>query len=47
MLRLVLSVIDRRSKGSPWERRGGVNWEIRIDICILLYVKQITNENLL
>lgn len=25
VLRLVLSVIDRRSKGSPWERRGGMN----------------------
>ena len=47
VLRLVLSVIDRRSKGSPWERRGGMNWETGIDICTLLYVKQITNENLL
>ena len=25
----------------------GVNWEIGIDIYILLYIKQITNKNLL
>ena len=29
------------------EGRGGMNWEIGIDIYTLLYVKQITNENLL
>ena len=27
--------------------RLGINWEIGIDICILLYKKQMTNENLL
>ena len=25
----------------------GINWEIRIDIYTLLYIKQITNKNLL
>ena len=25
--------------------RGGVNWEIKIDIYTLLYIKQITNED--
>ena len=29
------------------ERRGGINWEIGIDIYILLYIKQITNMDLL
>ena len=24
---------------------GGINWEIGIDICTLLYIKEITNEN--
>ena len=26
---------------------GGINWEIGIDIYALLYIKQITNKNLL
>ena len=26
---------------------GGINWEIGIDIYILLYIKQITNKDLL
>ena len=30
-----------------WGKEGGRNWEIRIDIYTLLFVKQITNENLL
>ena len=31
------------------ERRGGMNWEIGTDIytILMLYIKQITNENLL
>ena len=29
------------------EKRGEVNWEIGIDIYILLYIKQTTNKNLL
>ena len=29
------------------ERRGGINWEIGIDIYTLLYITQITNKNLL
>ena len=29
-----------------WEREG-INWEIGIDIYTLLYIKQITNKNLL
>ena len=28
-------------------RRGGMNWEIGVDIYILLCIKQITSENLL
>ena len=28
-------------------RGGGINWEIGIDIYTLLYIKQITNKNLL
>ena len=27
--------------------RGGINWEIGIDIYTLLYIKYITNKNLL
>ena len=26
---------------------GGINWEIQIDVYTLLYIKQITNQNLL
>ena len=26
---------------------GGINWEIGIDLYMLLYIKQITNKNLL
>ena len=29
------------------KRRGGMNWEIGIDIYTLLCTKEITNENLL
>ena len=29
------------------KRKGGINWEIGTDICTLLYIKQITNKNLL
>ena len=28
-------------------RQGGINWEIGIDIYTRLYIKQITNQNLL
>ena len=28
-------------------RRGGINWEIKIDIYTLLYIKWIINKNLL
>ena len=27
--------------------RGGVNWEIEIDVYTLLYIKQVTNKDLL
>ena len=30
-----------------WERGGGINWEIGTDIYTLLYIKQITNKDLL
>ena len=26
-------------------RRGGINWEIKIDIYTLLYIKWMTNKN--
>ena len=29
------------------KRGGGINWEIGIDIYTLLYIKQITNKDLL
>ena len=29
------------------ESQGEINWEIRIDIYTLLYIKQITNKDLL
>ena len=29
------------------ERRGGMNWEISIDIYTLPHIKKVTNENLL
>ena len=29
------------------EKRGGINWETGIDIYTLLYIKQITNKDLL
>ena len=32
------------AKGRRW---GGMNWEIRTDVYTLLYIKRITNENLL
>ena len=31
----------------PGDGGGGINWKIRIDIYILLYIKQITNKDLL
>ena len=34
-----------RKTSLPGERREGINWEI--DIYTLLYIKQITNKNLL
>ena len=36
------------TKGGKWGWGGGVmNWEIGIDMYTLIYVKQITNKNLL
>ena len=29
------------------EKGGGINWEIEVDIYTLLYIKEITNKNLL
>ena len=29
------------------EREGGINWEIGIDIYTLLYIREITNKDLL
>ena len=36
----------KQSCGYQGERVGGVNWEIEIDIYMLLYIKQITNKDL-
>ena len=30
-----------------WGGEGGINWEVENDILTLLYIKQITNKNLL
>ena len=37
------------TKGGKWRGGGGggMNWEIVIDIYTLLYIKQITNKDLL
>ena len=36
------------TKGGKWGWGGGVmNWEIGIDMYTLIYIKQITNKNLL
>ena len=37
----------KQTYGYQGKRRGGINWEIGIDIYTLLYIKQITNKNLL
>ena len=34
-------------QGRGWGGGGGINWEIEIDIYILICVKYITNKNLL
>ena len=40
--------IDNKVTGTKGESgRRGKNWETGIDICILLYMRQITNKNLL
>ena len=36
------------TKGGKWQGGGGVmNWEIGIDMYTLIYIKWITNKNLL
>ena len=37
----------KQTYGYQRGREGGTNWEIEIDIYTLLYIKQITNKNLL
>ena len=37
----------RKQTWSPVDGGRGMNWEIGIDIYTLLYIKQITNKNLL
>ena len=42
--------IENKCMVTKWGmEEGGMNWEIGIDICtlLILWVKQITNENLL
>ena len=40
--------VIQRTNTKRGERKGRINWEIRIDIytLLILYIKQITNENL-
>ena len=35
------------TKGGKWRGGGVMNWEIEIDIYMLIYIKWITNKNLL
>ena len=37
----------KQSYGNKGGKEGGINWEIEIHICTLLYIKQITNKHLL
>ena len=37
----------RKQTWLPGDGGGGINWEIGIDVYILLYIKQITSKNLL
>ena len=37
----------KQTYGYQGGRGGGINWEIGIDIYTLLYIKQITNKDLL
>ena len=37
----------KQAYGYQGERRGGIKWETGIEINTLLYIKQITNKNLL
>ena len=37
----------KQSYGFQGVREGGINWEIGTDIYTLLYIKQITNKDLL
>ena len=41
--------MERTNVWIPREKGRGLNWEIRIDIytLLILYIKEITNENLL
>ena len=38
--------VENKLTDTTWERGGWVNWEIEVDIHTLLYIKQITNKNL-
>ena len=37
----------KQTYGYQGKRAGGINWEIGIDIYTLLYIKQITNKDIL
>ena len=39
--------VENKLTDTKGGREGGMNWEIGIDICTLLCIKWITNENLL
>ena len=37
--------VENKCTDTKGGRGGGMDWEIGIDICTLLYIKEITNEN--
>ena len=37
----------KQAYGYQGETGGGINWETGINICTLLYIRQITNKDLL
>ena len=39
--------IDIRGESEGWGGSGGMNWEIGIDMYTLMYIKLMTNKNLL
>ena len=46
-IHIVLTKGGKQGKGWACRDGGGMNWEIGIDVYTLIYVKYITNKNLL